>query len=575
MKDILRLLRLFRPYRAWIAAGIGLSVVVALSNVALLALSGWFIASMALSGLGNQMFNFFTPAAAIRGLAILRTVARYLERIVTHEATLRLLSALRVWFYGRLEPLAPAGLQAYRGSDLLSRIRADVDSLDNFYLRILAPVVSAAICVVALLAAMSMISVNVALINGIGLLLAGVVLPLIAQRSGRRPGERLVTARAALRAGVTDCCRGSGELRVYGAVGRQGAHLDELGQALISDQRHLARIKGLFSGLSTLAAQASMLAAVIVIIPVIHAGALPPAHLALIAFFVLSSFDTIASLPVAFQSLGETLAAARRIFEIADAEPEVVDPVQPGPSPTRFDIDIDALRMRYSADTPWALDSVSLRVPEGSALGIVGPSGSGKSTLFNVLLRFWDYQDGEATIGGVPLDALGGEEARSLFAVVAQQSHLFNTSIRENLLLARPSASEEDLIAALRQAAVLDEVMAFPRGLDTYVGEAGARLSGGQARRITIARAYLKNAPVLLLDELTEGLDAQSEQLVLRALKPLMRGRTTLVITHHPEVLTLVDQVITLRDGRSLPAAPPEAMAHAVLPGSRSPSLAI
>ncbi|KQV70362.1 thiol reductant ABC exporter subunit CydC [Rhizobium sp. Root1220] len=553
MRDILRLLRLFGPYRAWIAAGIGLSVVVALSNVALLALSGWFIASMALSGLGNQMFNFFTPAAAIRGLAITRTVARYLERVVTHEATLRLLSELRVWFYGRLEPLAPAGLQFYRGSDLLSRLRADIDSLDNFYLRILAPVVSAAICVVALLAAVSFISPKVAFINGLGLLMAGIALPLLAQWSGRGPGARLVTTRAALRAAVTDSCRGAGELRVYGAVGRQGVHLEELAHALIADQRRLVRIKGLFSGLSTLAAQISMWGALIVIIPVIHAGTLPPADLALVAFFVLSSFDTIAPLPTAFQSLGETLAAARRIFEIADAEPAAVEPQPATALPTRFDIEASALRMRYSHDAAWALDGVSFHLPQGGALGIVGPSGSGKSSLLNVLLRFWDYQGGEVTVGGVPLQLLGGEQVRTLYAVVAQQSHLFNASIRDNLLLARPAATEEELREALRRAAVLDEVLAFPRGLDTYVGEAGARLSGGQMRRITIARAFLKDAPILLLDEPTEGLDARSEQLVLQALKQLMRDRTTLVITHHPEVLTLVDQVLALREERLEP----------------------
>ncbi|MDI7862744.1 thiol reductant ABC exporter subunit CydC [Rhizobiaceae bacterium n13] len=554
MKDILRLLRLFHPYRAWMAAGIALSVVVALSNVALLALSGWFIASMALSGLGNQMFNFFTPAAAIRGLAILRTIARYLERLVTHDATLRLLSALRVWFYGRLEPLAPAGLQSYRDGDLLSRIRADIDSLDNFYLRILAPVVSAAISTVALLAAMSFISMEVALINGLGLLLAGCALPLMAQRSGRRPGARLVTTRAALRASVTDSCRGAGELRVYGAVDRQGAHIDALGRALVADQRHLVRVRGSYSSLSMLAALISMWIAVIVIIPVIHAGVLAPAQLALVAFFVLSSFDVVASLPAAFQSLGETLAAARRIFEIADAEPVALDPDEQQPLPERFDIDMDALQMHYSPVAAWALDGISLHVPEGDALGIVGPSGSGKSSLLNVLLRFWDFQDGKAAIGGVPLRALTGEQVRSLCAVVAQQSHLFNATIRENLLLARPSASEEELREALRQAAVLDEVMAFPQGLDTYVGEVGARLSGGQARRITIARAFLKNAPILLLDEPTEGLDELSEQLVLNALKRLMRDKTTLVITHHPEVLTLVDRVVVLRAGRIVPS---------------------
>jgi ATP-binding cassette, subfamily C, bacterial CydC len=550
MRDVLRLLGLFRPYRNWIAGGVALSVTVVLSNVALLALSGWFIAAMAIAGLGTQMIDTFTPAAAIRGLAIVRTLARYSERLVTHEATFRLLSELRVWFYRHLEPLAPARLQACRGGDLLSRIRADIDSLEKFYLRVLAPAIAAAVAAVLVVAAIALVDPKVALIDAGGLLLAGVALPGLALRLGRRPGRRLIETRAALQAAVADTCRGLGELMVYDAVRRQRAHVLALGEGLIAEQQRTAWITGISKALSGLVGHLAMWLALVAVIPLVTQHHLDRPDLAMVALGVLASFEAIAALPAAFYGFGETAAAARRLFEIVDARPAVAEPAH-GRVPDRFDITVSGLRMRYTDGGPWALDRVNLTVPQGGALGVAGRSGAGKTTLFNILLRFWDFQDGRIEIGGVPLREIPGETLRGLTAVVAQRTHLFNTSIRENLRLARPGASEDELRAALQQAGVLDEVLAFPDGLDTVVGEMGARLSGGQARRLAIARAFLKDAPILLLDEPTEGLDAASEGVVLEALRHLRVGRTTLLISHRPRALNDVDQVIRLAGGQA------------------------
>ena len=307
------------------------------------------------------------------------------------------------------------------------------------------------------------------------------------------------------------------------------------------------------SALSGLGAHCTMWVALVIAIPLVAGRTLPGPDLAMIALFVLASFEAVTALPLAFQTLGETLAAARRIFEIVDAAPSVTEPAVAAAAPVRFDLRIEGLRMRYAPDAAWALDGVDLVVPQGGSLGIVGPSGSGKTSLLAVLLRFWDYQDGRVEIGGVPLRALSGESARGLCAVVAQQTHLFNTSVRANLVLARPGADEAELHAALRDAALLDEVLAMPEGLDTMVGETGTRLSGGQARRLALARAFLKDAPLLILDEPTEGLDAASEHLVLQAMATLMRGKTTLLITHHRQALRHVDAVLALNHGRFSP----------------------
>ncbi len=553
MRDLLRLLGLFRPYALWMLGGIALSTTVVLANVGLLALAGWFIAAMAIAGLGGPGVEYFAPAAGIRGLAILRTGGRYLERLVTHEATFRLLARLRAWFYEHLEPLAPARLQHYRGGDLLSRIRADIDSLDNLYLRVVAPSVAALVSVVAMVAFLTLFSRPIALADGAGLVLAGVALPLLAQRLGRAPGRAGVALRSDLRAAASDNVRGLGELMVCRADARQRALVSGLGTGLVAEGRRLAMVGAAGSALSGLGAHCTMWVALVIAIPLVAGRTLPGPDLAMIALFVLASFEAVTALPLAFQTLGETLAAARRIFEIVDAAPSVTEPAVAAAAPVRFDLRVEGLRMRYAPDAPWALDGVDLVVPQGGSLGIVGPSGSGKTSLLNVLLRFWDYQEGRVEIGSVPLRALSGESARGLCAVVAQQTHLFNTSVRANLVLARPGADEAELHAALRDAALLDEILAMPEGLDTIVGETGTRLSGGQARRLALARAFLKDAPLLILDEPTEGLDAASEHLVLDAMATLMRGRTTLLITHHRQALRHVDAVLALNHGRCSP----------------------
>ena len=560
MKDLLRLLKLFRPYRRWMLAGMALSTGVILANVALLSLAGWFITGMALAGLGLGTINFFTPAAGIRALAIIRAFGRYGERLVTHEATLHVLSGLRVWFYQHLEPLAPARLQFYRGGDLLSRIRADIDTLDNFYLRVLAPSVAAALGTLLMVGFMMMFSMHVALVDLAGLLLAGVALPLWAQHLGRAPGERTVARRSELRSAVADSVRGLGELRVYQATERQAVRIHELSRDLIAHQRKQARINALSSALTGLATQLSLWFALALTVALVAGHRLPGPDLAMIAFFVLASFEAVTALPLAFQSLGETVAAARRIFEIIDAAPVVADPVGEAERPLDFDLRVAGLRMRYGGSSAWALDDIDLVVPSGGRVAIVGPTGSGKTSLINVLLRFWDYQEGCVELGGRSLRELSGETIRGCCAVVAQQTHLFNTSIRRNLLLARPEATVDELHQALRQAHIFEEIMAFPDAMDTVVGETGTRLSGGQARRVAIARAFLKRAPVLLLDEPTEGLDAGAERAVLQALESLMVGRTTLMVTHRPQALRYVDHVVVLHQGRIVEQGNPVAL---------------
>ena len=549
--DFRRVARLMGPYKSWLGAGLVLALATLLANVGLMAVSGWFIAAMALAGLAGAAMNYFTPAALIRLFAIVRTGWRYVERLVTHEATFRLLARLRVWFYEHVEPLAPARLAQYRSADLANRIQADIDTLDQVYLRFLAPLGAAGLGVLAILAVMAVFSPLVALATGGFLLLAGAALPLYLQRRGRGPGRRVVESRAALRAAVADGLQGQAELRVYGALERQAELVQRLSREHIQAQRELNRLTAFAQGSLGLLANLALWCAVLLAAPLVGRGVLRPPDLPMLALFALASFEAVLPLPQAFQSLGEVLAAARRLFEIVDAAPAVADAAQPAPLAQEMSLQIRGLKFRYAQSGPWILDGMDLELRAGARLALVGASGAGKSSLVQVLARFWDYQEGAIRLGGQELRALRAEDVRGSIAVVSQDAYLFNATVRENLLLARPQASEDELREACRAAQIHDFLAGLPQGYDTELGEAGTLLSGGQARRIAIARALLRNAPILILDEPTEGLDRATERDLLQALGRLMEGRSVLLISHHLDALAhLVGEVAVLEQGR-------------------------
>jgi ATP-binding cassette subfamily C protein CydC len=565
MKELLRLWHLFKPYRAWIWGGYLVALITLLANVTLLAISGWFITAMAVAGAAAVTMNYFTPAAIIRASAMARTAGRYLERLLSHEATLRQLSGLRVWFYRHLEPLAPARLQEFHSGDLLSRIRADIDALDNFYVRVLIPVLVAASASLAFFLFTAWYDLGLALSLLALLLLAGVALPAISRHLGRRPGRQLVETEARLRQTAIEGTQGLSELLVFGAADAHARRLDALSAALIADQDRMSRLSGLAVGGVGLCANLALWFAIWLGLPLLHQGTLAPPQLAMLALLALASFEAVAPLPLAFQQLESTLTAARRLFAIVDTEPAAPEPAVPAPPPGHFHLSARNLDFRYPrADQP-ALRDFSFELAPGKRIALVGPTGSGKTTVFNLLLRFWLPERGEIRLGDEPLGNFSGEELRRHLALVSQHTHLFNASIRDNLLLAAPAASEEDLERACRTAQVHDFIASLPEGYDTWVGETGVRLSGGQARRLAIARALLKDAPILLLDEPTEGLDAPTEQALMLAIDQAMAGRSTLLITHKPIALARMDEILVLDQGHIRERGSHQELLHAEL----------
>ncbi|SMP48531.1 ATP-binding cassette, subfamily C, CydC [Desulfonatronum zhilinae] len=557
------LLSMARAKWPWLLLGLLCSVVTVLANMALLALAAWFLASMALAGVSGVLFNYFLPAGAIRTLAIVRSVGRYFERLVSHDATLRLLADLRVRFFQRLVPLVPAGLSKKDGrggmhsADLFSRLRADIDLLDNFYLRLLLPA-GTAVCVAGV-AFFFFFFFDPGLALGVaGLwLLAGAVLPAFCLYRGAADGAEQVQAASRLRCLVVDGLRGMEELLVYGAGPRHRELVQRENDRLIRLQTRTARLESMAQGMVGLASGLAMWLVLLSGISLVGSEDWSPATLPMLAVLALVSFEAILPLPGAWRMWGQIRMAAGRILEITEARAPVTEPLEPREMPSEGDLVIRDLWFTYPGgtsdrDKP-TLRGLNLDLPQGGRVGIVGSAGSGKTTLQQILLRFWEYDHGEIRLAGRELRSVSGDEVRARMAVVSQHVFLFNATIAENLRLGRPQATQAQLWEALRTARLDEFAASLPEGLNTRVGQLGARLSGGQARRLSVARALLKDAPILILDEPTEGLDAGTEAELWAELLPLMQGRSVLLITHRPAGLEYMERVYRLEQGRLVP----------------------
>ena len=546
-----RLLDLLGAHRAWLWSGAALAVSATLSGIALMAVSGWFITAMALAGASAMAINYFTPAAVIRGLAIVRSGARYGDRLITHEATLRALASLRAWLFRRLIPLAPARLAMWRTGELMARLRADVDALEHFYLTVLVPSVVAAAAMIVVSSVMAVTLPTALPVLVAVAALAGLILPLWAKRAAADDATAAVISSSRLRGLMLDLLRGYGELLAYGAAAGQVERIRQLDGRLAVHRRNVERIQALGSAFSGMLAQIAVILVVAIGLAAVRAGALSSPLLTMLVLLSIALFETLATLPEALANWHATQASAARVFQLADSEPTVSEPAARAAVASMPDIRFEKVRMRYANETFWALDGIDLEVRAGSRVAVVGASGAGKSSLVNVLQKFYLPQSGRVFLDGRSLDQLRGDDVRRRIAVIAQQTTLFDRSLLENLLLAAPDASDAQIDRAVQVAQLEEFVAGLPQGYDTVLGDAGSAVSGGEARRIAIARALLQDAPVLVLDEPTEGLDTHTADGLYASLDEAARGRTLLLITHRLAGLArLVDEVVVMRFGR-------------------------
>ncbi|WJV37238.1 cysteine/glutathione ABC transporter ATP-binding protein/permease CydC [Raoultella terrigena] len=549
MRALLPYLALYKRHIWLLMLGVVLAIVTLLASIGLLTLSGWFLSASAVVGVaGIYSFNYMLPAAGVRGAAIIRTAGRYFERLVSHDATFRVLQHLRVFTFSKLLPLSPAGLARFRQGELLNRIVADVDTLDHLYLRVISPLVGALVVILVVTAGLSILDVTLALTLGGIMLLTVLILPPLFYRAGKPAGECITQMRGQYRQQLTAWLQGQAELMLFNASDRYREQLEKTEQRWQDGQRRQAELTALSQALMLLIGGVAVIAMLWLTSAGVGGNSQPGALIALFVFCALAAFEALAPVTGAFQHLGQVIASARRITQITEQQPEVSFAQSADQTFSRVALTLNQVTFSYPQQPTAALENISLQVSAGDHIAILGRTGCGKSTLLQLLTRAWDPAQGEILLNDQPLAQLNETTLRRAMSVVPQRVHLFSATLRDNLLLAAPQASDAHLVNILERVGLgklLDD-----SGLNSWLGEGGRKLSGGELRRLAIARALLHDAPLMLLDEPTEGLDATTESQILDLLAEVMKEKTVLMVTHRLRGLARFNQIIIMDNGK-------------------------
>ncbi|RKQ39684.1 heme ABC transporter ATP-binding protein/permease CydC [Enterobacter sp. R1(2018)] len=549
MRALLPYLALYRRHIWLLSLGVVLAIVTLLASIGLLTLSGWFLSASAVVGVaGLYSFNYMLPAAGVRGAAITRTAGRYFERLVSHDATFRVLQHLRVFTFSKLLPLSPAGLARFRQGELLNRLVADVDTLDHLYLRVISPLVGAFMVIAVVTFGLSFLDVRLALTLGAILLATLLFLPPLFYYAGKPTGEALTVQRGQYRQQLTAWLQGHAELTIFGATKRYREQLDATEFGWQEAQRRQSELTALSQAVMLLIGGLAVVVMLWMAAAGVGGNTSPGALIALFVFCALAAFEALAPVTGAFQHLGQVIASALRVTQITSQRPEVTFVTGAPETFAQVSVAIRQVGFTYPQQPQSALNNITLAVEAGQHVAVLGRTGCGKSTLLQLLTRAWDPQQGEIQFNGRPLRELDENTLRAATSVVPQRVHLFSATLRDNLLLAAPLASDERLSAILERVGL--EKLLSDAGLNSWLGEGGRQLSGGELRRLAIARALLHDAPLMLLDEPTEGLDAETERQILDLLAEVTAGKTVLMVTHRLRGLTHFDSIIVMDNGQ-------------------------
>ena len=547
LRPLLRLLRLARPLRSQLLLSVVAGAAAIGCGVALLAVSGFLLAR---ASQHPSILAISVAVVAVRALSVGRGVSRYVERLASHDVAFRVLADIRVAIYRRLERLAPAGLAAFRSGDLMARLISDVDATQDLFIRGIGPPLAAALVGGGAVTVCLLILAPAGGVLALGLLAAGVAVPAVAVVASRRAARATAPARGELGAAMTDLLSGAAELQAFGAQDAALAAAAAADEQLTVLAGRSAVAAGLGSGLTMASSGLTLWGVLVLGVAAVGDGALTRVPLAVVTLTALAAFEAVNALPAAALQLGASRASAQRIAVVLDAADPVAEPAVPRPLPAGpVHVQLRDVQVQYAPDEPLALDGLDLDLPPGRRVALIGPSGAGKSTVANVLLRFCDLAGGAVTLGGADLADYAADDVRTVIGGCPQDPYIFGTSVRDNLRLARPGASDDELADAADRARLLTWIRSLPRGWDTQVGTRGAAMSGGERQRLALARALLADPAVLILDEPTAHLDPAARAALTTDLLAVTRGRTTLLITHELEGLEDVDEIVILDHG--------------------------
>jgi ATP-binding cassette, subfamily C, bacterial CydC len=547
VSTIRALLRVARMPWLRVAASVALGSLSVLLGVGLMSIAGYVISRAAEH---PPILSLTAAIVAVRACGIGKPVARYFERLESHDLAFRVLARMRVGFYRKLEPLVPGRAPEVRRGDLLARMVGDIDAMQNLFLRGVAPPLVALVAGAVSVAIASAFLPAAGLVLGIGLLVGGVGVPSLAALTGRPGGVRQTAARAELTAELVDILRGAPELAVLGTSDDAVATVRRLDTELVEVGRRDALSGGVLEGLSTIVAGLTVAGVLVVCASATAAGTLDRVMVASLALLATASFEAVAPLPAAGQVLQATIESGRRLLAVTAGEPAAAEPANPSAPARDPEIALEHVGFAYGDEESWSLGDVDLRMSSGRRIALIGRSGAGKSTIAALMVRFIDPDTGRVTVGGTDARMLSQRDVRATVSLDAQEAYLFSTTIRENVRLADPDADDAAIEQALRRAQIWEWCASLPRGWDTFVGEEGALVSGGERRRIALARTFLADAPVVVIDEPTAHLDPETAERLVDDLLSATEGTTVLLITHRPEGLDMVDGVVRLRRGR-------------------------
>jgi ATP-binding cassette, subfamily C, bacterial CydC len=564
---LLRLLAMARPLRGRLLLAVAAGAAATSCGVALLAVSGFLLAR---ASQHPAIIAISVAVVAVRALSIGRGVSRYLERLASHDVAFRVLAQVRVAIWRRLEVLAPAGLGPFRSGDLLARLISDVDATQDLFIRGIGPLLAAALVGGGAVTACLFVLAPAAAVLAAGLLAAGIAVPLAGAAVARKAARAGAPVRGRLAATVTDLLDGAADLHAFGAQDAALAQADAADAELTRLARRTAVASGLGTGLMSLVSGLTLWAVLLLGVAATGTGTLTRVPLAVLTLTALAAFEAVTALPAAAVQLDHARVAAGRIAIVTDTPDPVREPSHPRALPPGpFTITLRDATVRYQPDRPPALDRVSLDLPPGRRVALVGPNGAGKSTLAAVLLRFCELSSGTAQLNGCDLASYAADDVRTIIGGCPQDPYLFDATIRDNLRLARPGAADEELEAAAARARLLAWIISLPQGWDTPVGTHGAAVSGGERQRLALARAFLADPALLILDEPTAHLDPDSRQALTADLLHATEGRSVLFITHEPDGLDQVDQIVVLDYGRIAEHGSHDELRHAGGPYQR------
>ncbi len=548
MRDLLPYLKLYKKHWFGLSLGMLLAFLTIAASIGLLTLSGWFLSAAAVAGLtiARETFNYMLPGAFVRGFAMGRTAGRWGERVVSHNATFKLLTDLRVFFFSKLAPLIPGRVSNLRDADLLNRLVADIDAMDHVYLRLVSPMVVGLFGIAGLTALLCWFDRDLGLILGAILLTLLLTWPVLFYKLGKRNGSELTQNKADLRIATLDWLQGYSELTLFGAQERYRTAILDTQQRLLKNQLFNAHFAGLAQALLMLANGWTVVLMLWLAADGV-AGNSPDPMIALVVFATMASVELLMPIAGAFQHLGQTLTSARRLNDITLSEPDVQFTQQDIEHSNEYSIEYKGITFHYPDSDVDVVSNINLSIPARQRVAVVGQTGSGKSTLLQLLNRYWDVQKGEILIAGQPIKQWSESQLRQAISVVSQRVDILNGSLRDNLLMASPNCDDAELTAILAKVGL--EKLLTETGLDTWLGDGGRQLSGGEKRRIGIARALLHNAPILLLDEPTEGLDKQTEQQIMQLFESHFVDKTVLFITHRLVDLDKMDAICLIEQG--------------------------